>query len=271
MAGMVTTSVGKVPVILAMAGFDPSSGAGITADLKTIAAHSGYGMACITALTVQSTQGVFAVEPVAGKLVRETLKKLAEDSPFAAIKVGMLGSADVAEVVVDFLEFQPNVPVVLDPIIRSSSGAMLLDEAGVEILRSRLLPLATVITPNLAEAQALTGQPVTSLSEMKSAAKELQRLGARSVVVTGGHLPENTDVLLPESGEVTEIRGARVESSSTHGTGCAFSTAIACRLAKGDGLEEAVRGAKEFVREAIEAAYPIGNGTGPLNHLFRLK
>jgi hydroxymethylpyrimidine/phosphomethylpyrimidine kinase len=268
---MVTPFRGQVPVILTIAGFDPSSGAGITADLKTIAAHDCYGMACITALTVQSTQGVFGVEPVSGDLIRQTLKRLAQDSAFASIKVGMLGSADIAYVVADFLQSLPGVPVVLDPIIQSSSGATLLDEAGLEVLRSKVLPLATVITPNLAEAEALTGRPVTNLSEMKSAAKELRKLGAKSVVVTGGHLAENTDVLLAETGDPIEVRGARVESSFTHGTGCAFSTAIACRVSKGAGLEEAVRGAKEYVRRAIEAAYPIGNGTGPINHLFRLR
>ena len=259
-----------VPVILTIAGFDPSSGAGITADLKVIAAHHCYGMACITALTTQSTQGVFEVEPVSAKLVGETLRTLAQHSPLAVVKIGMLGSGDVATVVADFLSSQPSLPVVLDPVLKSSSGATLLDEAGLEVLRSRLLPLATVITPNLAEAEALTGRSVKTLSEMKAAAQVIQRLGAKSVVVTGGHLAENTDVLLLESGGAIEVRGARIESSSTHGTGCAFSTAIACHMAKQKSLEDAVREAKEFVRQAIQAAYPIGNGTGPLNHLFRL-
>jgi hydroxymethylpyrimidine/phosphomethylpyrimidine kinase len=261
----------KIPVVLTIAGFDPSSGAGITADLKSIASHGSYGVAAITALTVQSTQGASRVEPVAADVVRETLTILAKDMPFAAIKVGMLGSAEIANVVADFLEARGSVPVVLDPVLRSSSGAELLDQEGTEVLRRRLLKLCLLVTPNLAEAEVLSGQRVSNLDEMRAAAAIIQRRGAKNVVITGGHLAENTDLLRLESGEEIEVKGPRVESKSTHGTGCAFSTAIACRLAAGCDLRPAVGAAKEYVRQAIEAAYPLGQGIGPLNHLFRLK
>lgn len=261
----------KVPVVLTIAGFDPSSGAGITADLKTIAAHGCYGVAAITALTVQNTQGVSRVEPQSVDLLRETLAALAEDSALAAIKVGMLGSAARAEVVAEFLSWHPNVPVVLDPILRSSSGAELVDAEGIKILTTKLLRLSTVITPNMDEAAALTGQAVRTMADMRSAAKEFQSHGAKNVVITGGHSRENVDLLVDESGKEFEFAGPKLESDATHGTGCAFSTALACGLAKGHDLKTAVKAAKEYVRQAIHAAYPVGKGAGPMNHLFRLK
>jgi hydroxymethylpyrimidine/phosphomethylpyrimidine kinase len=258
------------PIVLTIAGFDPSSGAGITADLKTIAAHGCYGVACITALTVQSTQGVFRVEPVSPDLVVQTLAELAGDMDFAAIRIGMLGSAPVAEAVASFLSGRRAKNVVLDPVIRSSSGTDLLDPPGVEFMRKWLLPLATVVTPNIDEAESLTGMSVRSLGEMKAAAEHLQRMGARAVVITGGHLPENTDLLRLNSGGEHEFTSPRIDSTSTHGTGCAFATALACNLALGKEIKEAVGNAKEYVAKAIAAAYPVGQGNGPVNHLFRI-
>lgn len=259
------------PVVLTIAGFDPSSGAGLTADLKTIAAHGCHGVAVITALTVQNSQGVSRVEPVEQGLVQDALSSLAADVELMAIKIGMIGTGPVARVVADFLSSHKGNSVVLDPVICSSSGHRLLDESGLEVVRSRLIPLATVVTPNLAEAEVLAGVSVKDLRGMSGAAKELQKMGAKNVVVTGGHLAENTDLLRLKSGEEIEVASRKVESESTHGTGCAFSTAIACRLALGDDLPEAVRAAKEYVRRAIEAAYPIGKGKGPMNHLFRME
>jgi hydroxymethylpyrimidine/phosphomethylpyrimidine kinase len=261
----------KVPVILTIAGFDPSSGAGITADLKTIAAHGCYGVAAITAVTVQNTQAVKRIEVLPLELLRETLQALADDSEIAAVKIGMLASAALAKEVAEFLESQAGKPVVLDPILRSSSGAQLLDLAGTDVIRRELLRLATVITPNMAEAEELSGKAVKDLEGMKLAAGELQKMGARNVVVTGGHLPQNIDVLALENGEMVELAGNKIESSCTHGTGCAFSTALACGLAQGNDLRKSVRDAKEYVRLAIESGYPTGKGTGSINHLFRLK
>jgi hydroxymethylpyrimidine/phosphomethylpyrimidine kinase len=262
------------PVVLTIAGFDPSSGAGITADIKTIAAHGCYGVACITALTVQSTQGVSRVEALPAGLISDTLKELSRDVEIAAVKIGMLGSAEIVSAVCDFLGPAKLANVVLDPILRSSSGARLLEPKGEKLMRERLLPLATVITPNLDEATALAGVLVTNLEEMKAAALRLHELGALNVVVTGGHLDKATDLLSfthPNGGIQTQVfKAERQRSRSTHGTGCAFASALACHLAHGRALPEAVLLAKAFVAAAITHAQPLGRGTGPLDHLYRM-
>lgn len=261
------------PIVLSIAGFDPSSGAGTTADIKTIAAHGCYGVACITALTVQSTLGVRRSEPIPGKLVRETLKELAADFSFAAVRIGMLGSSDGVDAVVDFLKSTRQQNVVLDPILRSTSGAALLDARGIERLRKQLLPLAAVITPNIDEAGALAGMEVKTVEQMKQAARALHQLGARSVVVTGGHLEKPVDVLSvdgPDATLVHEYAFEKQRSTSTHGTGCAFATSLACQLALGRRLQDAVVLAKSYVTSAIARAQSIGKGAGPVHHLFRM-
>jgi hydroxymethylpyrimidine/phosphomethylpyrimidine kinase len=255
------------PVVLTIAGFDPSSGAGVTADIKTIAAHGCYGVACITALTVQSTAGVRRVDPISPKLVTETLEELAQDVEIAAVHIGMLASEGIVEAVSSFLASRKLPNVVLDPVIRSSSGAELLSVAGVRALISKLLPLATVATPNVDEAAVLTGFPVGNLDQMRLAANRLHEMGARSVVITGGHLEEAID-LLSVDGTQQVFRAKRLPSNSTHGTGCAFATSIACYLAQGRNLIEAVGLAKSYVTDAIRNAYPLGRGTGPVNHLY---
>jgi hydroxymethylpyrimidine/phosphomethylpyrimidine kinase len=260
------------PVVLTIAGFDPSSGAGITADIKTIAAHECYGVSCITALTVQSTQGVRRVEGVDPKIIAETLQELAADLAVEAVHIGMLGTERVAGVVADFLD-QARLPhVVLDPILKSSSGADLLNAEGTKLLIERLLPLAELVTPNLDEASVLTGMEVTNLDQMRAAAVRLHALGAANVVVTGGHLDKAIDLLSLTTARGTEqevFKADRQRSNSTHGTGCAFSTALACHLAHGRGLPEAVLLSKAYVSAAITNAYPLGHGVGPLHHLYR--
>jgi len=259
------------PVVLSISGFDPSSGAGITADIKTIAAHGCFGVSCATALTVQNTSGVSRVVPIDADVIRETLRSLASDMPIAGVRIGMLGSAAAASVTADFLSRLKGTAVVLDPILKASSGADLLDKSGIEVVKKGLFPAASVITPNLAEAEELAGLKVQSLAEMRAAAPILQKMGARNVVITGGHLPSSTDFVRLESGAEHEIAGRTVESRSTHGTGCAFATAMACNLARGLEVLDAARAAKEYVALAIERAYPIGKGIGPIHHLFRLK
>jgi len=262
------------PVVLTIAGFDPSCGAGVTADIKTIAAHGCYGTACITALTVQSTAGVQRVEPVSREFVRETLRELAADMPPAAVRIGMLGSADVVDAVAEFLDSTKPPNVVLDPIIKASSGAALLDDKGVQRLAKALLPLASVITPNIDEAATLTGLPVGDLEQMKAAARKLHQMGAQNVVVTGGHLERAIDVLSVASPEGVfeqlEFVSDRVRSTSTHGTGCAFATALAANLAQGRQLQYAIVLAKAYVTKAISRAFPLGKGAGPLHHLYRM-
>ena len=261
------------PVVLTIAGFDPSSGAGITADIKTIAAHECYGVSCITALTVQSTQGVRRVEGVDPKIIAETLQELVSDLAVEAVHIGLLGNEQVVAVVADFLG-QARLPhVVLDPILKSSSGADLLDAAGTRLLIERLVPLAEVITPNLDEASVLTGMAVTNLDQMRDAAARLHSLGAANVVVTGGHLEKAIDLLSFTTARGIEeevFKAERQRSNSTHGTGCAFSTALACHLALGRGLPEAVLLSKVYVLAAIANAYPLGHGVGPLHHLYRM-
>ncbi len=261
------------PVVLTIAGFDPSSGAGITADIKTIAAHECYGVSCITALTVQSTLGVRRVEGVDPKLIADTLRELAADVIIEAVHIGMLGSEKVVAVVADFLAETSLPHVVLDPILKSSSGADLLDAPGTKLLIERLLPLVEVVTPNLGEASVLTGIPVSNLDEMRQAATRLHSMGSAKVVVTGGHLDKAIDLLSFKvaGGVEQEVFKADLQrSNSTHGTGCAFSTALACHLAHGRGLPEAVLLSKAYISFAIANAHALGKGVGPLNHLYRM-
>ncbi len=262
------------PVVLTIAGFDPSSGAGVTADIKTIAAQGCYGVSCITALTVQSTSGVRRTEAVSPDLVRETLEELARDISITSVHIGMLADGAVAEAVATFLEAQQLPNVVLDPVLRSSSGAVLLEPDGAAILVERLLPLATVITPNIDEAAHLTGLSVTNPTEMRIAAERLHEMGAPNVVVTGGHLDKAIDVLgfTTPSGafEFEVFQSPRLATTSTHGTGCAFATALACHLALGRGLPESVLLTKAYVAAAIANAHPLGKGNGPVHHLYRM-
>ena len=281
------------PIVLTIAGFDPSSGAGITADIKTIAAHECYGVACITALTVQSTQGVRQVEAVDSSVIARTLEELASDFNIQAVHIGMLATAAVVRTVADFLEKARLPHVVLDPILKSSSGADLLDAPGTRLMIERLLPLAEVVTPNLDEAVAIcdlslaaaasasAGQAAgngsvslaASVDSMRQAARRLHVLRAANVVVTGGHLEKAIDLLsfTTERGIEQELfKADRQKSTSTHGTGCAFATALACHLAHGRGLPEAVLLSKAYISAAITNAQSLGQGSGPLHHLYRM-
>lgn len=266
------------PILLTIAGFDPSAGAGILADLKTFAAHRVYGMACITALTVQTTQGVQRVEPISPGTVSETVHSLAGDVRFSAIKIGMLATKELAVAVADFLSTQPSVPVVLDPILLSSSGRVLLDLPGQQVLSTRLLARANWITPNLDELAALTDRAVTDSREgTEASAQALLEMAANlgnpglRVVVTGGHAAQPDDLLMvadPSGAQRHWFPGERIETQATHGTGCTFSSAIAARLALGDSDAAAVAAAKAYVTAALRAAYPIGHGHGPLDHFW---
>jgi len=262
---MPKTNKRRRPVVLSIAGYDPSSGAGITADIKTMAAHGCYGVTCITALTVQSTRGVRRVEPVAGQVITGTLEELAADMEIAAVKIGMLGSADAARAVTEFLKRHQPHNVILDPVLISSSGAQLLSTEGEQILKEHLLALALVITPNIDEAAALTGLPVANLDEIASAAARLRALGARNVVITGGHLNPPVDLISRESSKrPVVLTGKKVASHGTHGTGCAFSSALACNLALGKDLLSSIKNAKRFVEAALKKAPGVGKGLGPV-------
>jgi hydroxymethylpyrimidine/phosphomethylpyrimidine kinase len=279
----------RPPVVLTIAGFDPSSGAGVTADIKTIAAHACYGVACITAMTVQSTSGVRRVEPVDPTLLTDTLEELTADVEIAAVHIGMLGSGKVVKALADFLSRESSGKtggglagrpgkarlrnIVLDPILKSSSGADLLDAAGTKLMIERLIPLADVVTPNVDEAAVITGMRVTELDEMKAASAKLHEMGSAAVVITGGHLEKAIDLLSFTTARGVEqevFKAERQRSNSTHGTGCAFATAMACHLALDRGLAEAALLAKTYVTAAISYGHPLGRGTGPVHHLYRM-
>jgi hydroxymethylpyrimidine/phosphomethylpyrimidine kinase len=263
-------------VALTIAGFDPGSGAGVTADLKTFAAHAIYGVACISALTVQSTQGVRAVEPLSPGLVRATLDCLVEDVALSGVKIGMLGTSAVAAEVASFLRAQsgriPRERIVLDPVLRSTAGTPLIDANGVRVIRDELLHCVGWVTPNIHELAILLEDDSETLGrdQLPLASARLREGNAElGVVVTGGHLARPDDFLFSPSGEQTWLPGERISTNSTHGTGCAFSTAMLCGLISGLTPKDAVASAKAYVTQALRSAYPIGKGKGPMNHLFR--
>jgi hydroxymethylpyrimidine/phosphomethylpyrimidine kinase len=262
--------------VLTIAGFDPSSGAGVTADLMVFAAHGLFGTSCITGLTVQSTAGVRSTTAVSAGVVRATLECLTSDLPPAGIKIGMLGTAENVAAVVEFLAAfrheESRLPVVLDPVLRSSSGRELLHADGVAAMRESLLPLVDWVTPNLEELGVLTGREVRRREDMPEAAVALQQMGWElNVLATGGHLNQPDDLLTPAEGEMVWLAGEQIVSRSTHGTGCALSSALLSRLVLGDSARDAAVAAKRYVAEAIRTAEPMGKGIGPLNNLWPLR
>ena len=257
------------PILLTIAGFDPTCGAGVAADLKTFAAHNCYGVAAVTALTVQSTLGLSAVQATPAATLRAQLDALAEDATIAAVKIGMLANQTNAAVVAEFLDKYKFAHVVLDPVSRPTAGdAELLDPAGLKFVRDEMLKRASVITPNIPEAEFLTGMEVKDVAGMKAAGQKLLEMGARAVIVTGGHLEKPIDVVC-DGGVVETFGGDHIKSPNTHGSGCTFSSAIAAQLASGLTLRQAVILAKAYVTKAIEKSFQIGKGAGPLNQLFR--
>jgi hydroxymethylpyrimidine/phosphomethylpyrimidine kinase len=257
-------------IALTIAGSDSSGGAGIQADLKTFAALEVYGASVITGVTAQNTLGVEGVHVVPPDFVRAQLRAVASDLAVGAIKIGMLATSAVIRAVAEGLVDFPGVPVVLDPVMVAASGDPLLEADAVEALRTVLIPHATLITPNLAEVEALLGQPVArSEYEMAAQALKLHEAGANAVLIKGGHCGgENAIDILFEGDEPVSFEARRAETKNTHGTGCTLSAAIAAELAKGADLAEAVGAAKTYVTEAIFAAdaLEIGKGSGPVHH-----
>jgi hydroxymethylpyrimidine/phosphomethylpyrimidine kinase len=261
-------------IALTIAGSDSSGGAGIQADLKTFSALGVYGASAITALTAQNTQGVEAVLVVPPDFVARQIKAVARDLNVGAVKIGMLATSEVIEAVAGALEALPGVPVVLDPVMVAASGDVLLDDDAIDTLRTVLLPRATVITPNLPEAAKLLGvDDAKTETEMAEQARQLKALGAKAVLVKGGHAEgaEAVDLLIDEQGEL-RLTARRVATSNTHGTGCTLSSAIAAGLARGASLREAMVAAKAYVTAAIEGAdtLEIGEGRGPVHHFHAL-
>ena len=256
--------------VLTIAGSDSSGGAGIQADLKTCAALGVYGTCAVTALTAQNTVRVTAVHEVPAGIVAAQIDAIVADIRPDAVKTGMLANAAIVEVVAVKVSEHALRHLVVDPVMLAKSGDRLLREDGVQALRERLLPLAEVVTPNLPEAEALVGHELRSEADIRDAAREIQAMGARNVVITGGHRPGESVVDLLYDGDAFQAFSApRVETQSTHGTGCTFASAIAAFLARGESVADAVGHAKDYVTEAIKRAAPIGHGHGPVHHFWQ--
>ena len=263
---MASRSLSQISRLLVIAGSDSSAGAGLQADLKTATAFGVYCQTAVTAVTVQTTRGVGVVEVMPPALVRDQIQAALSDIGADAIKIGMLGNGAVAAAVADVLAETP-LPLVLDPVLLSTSGKPLLDDDGVEVLKSRLLPRAALLTPNLPEVEALIGIAATSAHGLANAAKAFAMLGCPNILFKGGHGdgPNVRDVLM-ENGAETLFEAPRQDSRHTHGTGCTLATAIACGLAEKLNLKDSVARAHAYVQDAIRTAPGLGAGHGPLNH-----
>ncbi len=257
------------PTALTIAGSDSGGGAGIQADLKTFAALGVYGTSAITAVTAQNTVGVTEVFELPPALVAAQIDAVVSDIGADAVKTGMLSSAGIIETVAAKVREHGLRPLVVDPVMVAKSGDRLLREDAVAALREQLLPLATVLTPNLPEAEALLGHPLATWDDVRAGAEELVSMGAGAVVMKGGHREGPATDLLYDGREFHEYTASRVDTTSTHGTGCTFASAIAAGLARGESLRGAVAMAKAYVTKALQSAYPIGHGHGPVHHFFR--
>jgi hydroxymethylpyrimidine/phosphomethylpyrimidine kinase len=256
---------------LTIAGSDSSAGAGIQADLKTFHAHGIYGVTAITAVTVQNTQKVFNTEQIRPSIVHDQIVCLFDDMDLHAVKIGMTADVEIIESIATALRKVALPPVVLDPVMISTSGYPLLAPRARKALIERLFPLAEVITPNINEAEALIGETISTVEAMKTAALKIARFGARKVVLKGGHLDGShaTDILF-DGETLREIKRKRIKTRHTHGTGCTFSSAIAANLACGHDFFAAVENAKNYVTDAIAHAISIGKGYGPTHHFYHL-
>ena len=257
------------PIALTIAGSDSGGGAGIQADLKTFSALGAYGASVITAITAQNTRAVTAVQLIEPAIIRAQLAAVFDDLPPQAVKIGMLGSPENIRAVADFLRQYRDIPLVLDPVMVAKSGDKLLQDEAIAALRDELLPLATLITPNLPEAAVLLGRDISTAADMSQATGELRALGAPAVLLKGGHL-QTTDSndLLDDGMETLWLPAPRHPGRNTHGTGCTLSSAITAYLARGASLREAVEQGKAYIGKAIAAAdrLQIGSGHGPVHH-----
>lgn len=259
-------------VALTIAGSDSGGGAGIQADLRAFAALGVHGMSAITALTAQNTTGVFGVVEMSPEFIAQQIDVVVSDLGVDATKTGMLSSQPIIEVVADRVKALGLTPLVVDPVMMAKGGDPLLHPDAVDAMRRILIPLATIATPNLPEAEVLAGFPVTTLAEMREGARAIHALGAQAVVVKGGHLSDSSDAvdLLFDGSAFAEFRSPRFDTPHTHGTGCTFASAIAAGLAQGLGLVEAVGQAKELITAAVRHGLPIGSGHGPANGMALL-
>lgn len=261
----------NLPKVLTIAGSDSGGGAGIQADLKTFAALGVYGMSAITAITAQNTLGVASVAEVPIEVVSDQIDAVVTDIGADAVKTGMLSSTQIVECVADAVTRHGLRPVVVDPVMVAASGAKLLQDDAVLAVRERMMPIASVVTPNIPEAEELTGLEIDSVDDMVKAANALLALGSEAVVVKGGHLDDGSgklvDVLVESDGVAHHFPINRIDTTSNHGTGCTFASAVASYLAHGVSISESVQLAQRYVWNSMATAQPIGNGNGPLNHM----
>ncbi len=253
--------------LLTIAGSDSSGGAGIQADLKTFSAHGTFGVSVITAVTAQSTRGVFGVQDIQPEIIQKQLEVLFDDIEVHGIKIGMVSKTETIRTISRFLEKHPQIPLVLDPVMVSKSGCHLLEKDAQKALIDQLISLATVVTPNISEAEVIVGKPVETLEQMKFSGEAIHQMGPQYVLMKGGHLKGKCSTDLLYDGESWhEYSYHRIGTRNTHGTGCTLSASLAANLGKGVSMFEAVRMSKAYISKAIEESFSIGNGPGPVHH-----
>ena len=256
----------RIKTALTIAGSDSSGGAGIQADLKTMLANGVYGMSAITALTAQNTIGVTVISEVTPEFLGQQIDAVFTDIFPDAVKTGMVANEELIEVIADRLAFYGAKNIVIDPVMIATSGARLISEEAIAVLKEKLLPIATVITPNIPEAEVLSGIKISDKADMEKAADFINKTYGCSVLLKGGHSINDANDLLYENGGMTWFEGVRINNPNTHGTGCTLSSAIASNLAKGYDLKQAVRLAKEYISGALSVMLDLGKGSGPMHH-----
>jgi len=256
--------------VLTIAGSDCSGGAGIQADIKTITAHKLYAMSVITALTAQNTMGVTGVFEATPEFVRMQIDAVFEDIVPDAVKIGMVSNADIIKTISDRLLYFKAKNIVVDPVMISTSGSKLLNDNAIDALKTKLLTIADVITPNIPEAESLCGFPINTVEDMQKAAQQISANLKGSVLIKGGHFTENSDDLLYENREFHWFRSPKISNPNTHGTGCTLSSAIACNLAQGYDIKTSIQNAKTYIIGALKDGLDLGKGSGPLNHCYNL-
>jgi len=256
--------------VLTIAGSDSCGGAGIQADLKTFSAHGTYGMSVITAITAQNTMGVFDVHDIPSSTVASQISAIFDDIEVSAVKIGMVSITNTINIIAEKLNFYKPSNIVLDPVMVSKSGCNLLNPTAIDALKNKLLPLSTITTPNIPEAEVLTNKTIYSLKDMEMAAKVIYQMGPKYVLIKGGHLEADSTDLLFDGNEFYYFEAKRINTKNTHGTGCTLSSAIASNLANGMSAYDAVKASKEYITIAIEHSISLGKGVGPTNHFYSL-
>ena len=254
--------------VLTIAGSDCSGGAGIQADMKTMASHKVYGMSVITSLTAQNTTGVYGVLDTEPDFVAKQIDCVFQDIVPDAVKIGMVSNKKIIEVIVDKLQEYKAKNIVVDPVMVSTSGSKLLSDEAMDVLQNKLIKIATVITPNIPEAEVLSNMTIKTQEDMITAAKKISKMLDGAVLIKGGHMVNDAIDLLYRDGQYSWFKSERINNPNTHGTGCTLSSAIACNLAMEFSLEESIERAKEYLTGALKDGLNLGKGSGPLNHMY---